>query len=130
MVGWTRPCSLCFSGHGYDSLVVTQIFFCAGESCAKTLHDGGLDKVRVLVHSGHRRNSPAVSEFMDGKIQFAMDMSDSYEESAYHLRRGAVDFAVPLVTNIEQVDSHSTHTHTSARECASHFPIHFAVLCT
>lgn len=130
MEGWTRLCSSCCSGHGYDSLAVTQIFFHAGESCAKILHDGGLDKVRVLVHSGHRRNSPAVSEFMDGKIHFAMDMSDSYEESAYHLRRGAVDFAVPLVTNIEQVDLNSTHTHTISRKCMPHFQVQFAVLRT
>ena len=49
-----------------------------------------------------RLNSAAVAAFKAGKIKYVLELSGSTSELMYQCRRAAIDFSVPLVTNVEQ----------------------------
>jgi len=74
----------------------------ADEADAKSLHDAGCDKVTVITHKEGKNASDMVNQCGDGKIKLVMELSDSLAEYNYTMRRGAIDMAVPLVTNTEQ----------------------------
>ncbi|KAJ1476296.1 hypothetical protein T484DRAFT_1825411, partial [Baffinella frigidus] len=67
------------------------------------------DAVKAMKGGAHdvkdgepRLKSDAVKAMKAGGIQFVMELSGSTAEISYICRRAAIDFSVPLVTNIEQ----------------------------
>jgi len=79
----------------------------ASSGCVKRMEAGGLTGVTTLEHKiapGEMRlNSPAVLALREGKLKLLVELSGSEDNSEYVLRRAGIDFAVPVVTNVEQV---------------------------
>ena len=77
----------------------------AGTADAKALGAAGVT-VQELPHElkdgEPRLNSAAVAAFKAGKIKYVLELSGSTSELMYQCRRAAIDFSVPLVTNVEQ----------------------------
>jgi hypothetical protein len=45
------------------------------------------------------------------EIKLVLELTNSLDETFYVARRAAIDFAIPLVTNVEQVPALSTLPH-------------------
>jgi hypothetical protein len=59
------------------------------------------------------------------EIQLVLELTNSLEENFYIARRAAIDFAIPLVTNVEQVPPSSApasfpHPYAGFRIIAGH----------
>mmetsp|Transcript_8150 Transcript_8150/g.18911 ORF Transcript_8150/g.18911 Transcript_8150/m.18911 type:complete len:1493 (+) Transcript_8150:195-4673(+) len=78
----------------------------AGTADVQILAAKGVKDVTEIAHNVKdgepRLKSDAVKAMKAGGIQFVMELSGSTAEISYICRRAAIDFSVPLVTNIEQ----------------------------
>lgn len=83
-----------FQGAGYP--------ISAGEEDAKRLQSSGCDKVEVVLHVERRTDSQMVKQCSSKEIALVLELTGSPKELWYHARRGAIDMAVPLITNVEQ----------------------------
>jgi carbamoyl-phosphate synthase large subunit len=79
----------------------------ATEKTAKFLHGQGI--LCTLLHKVHERRSPNIRDYIAQKrIDFVIAIQDAARKaefaSAYKLRRMAVDFSIPLLTNLQVAD--------------------------
>jgi carbamoyl-phosphate synthase large subunit len=79
----------------------------ATDKTAKFLHGQGIPC--TLLHKVHERRSPNIRDYIARKrIDFVIAIQDAARkaefDSAYRLRRMAVDFSIPLLTNLQVAD--------------------------
>lgn len=59
-------------------------------------------EVKHVVVDGDRDSSDYVKKLKAKEIKLVLELTNSLDEVFYIARRAAIDFAIPLVTNVEQ----------------------------
>lgn len=77
----------------------------AGPEDIAVLKANGVEDVTEVKHvviNGERDTSDYVKKLKAKEIKLVLELTNSLDETFYVARRAAIDFAVPLVTNVEQ----------------------------